>query len=188
MLGYFTPPCGNAQADAGQGIVGINPITWQRECISIADDGEIAQGQFFGRLDVSADGNRVVFASNATNLGTPPQNIFKLGLYVRDRRLRRTVRIDLSDTGVAGNDDADYARISKNGRWVVFTSKATNLVPNDTNGAQADIFRVDLNRFLPGPSTTVSPVPVPALSAWASMVTILVMLGLGLGMRRDRDA
>jgi hypothetical protein len=57
--------------------------------------------------------------------------------------------ISKSDDGVAGNASAQFARysaypnMSADGRQIVFSSPADNLVPNDTNGS-ADIFVRDL--------------------------------------------
>ncbi|MCB2187324.1 MAG: VCBS repeat-containing protein [Deltaproteobacteria bacterium] len=56
---------------------------------------------------------------------------------------RQTVRASLSSAGVEGNGDSSYPRLTADGRYVVFTSAATNLVPNDLNG-NTDIFRYDL--------------------------------------------
>jgi Tol biopolymer transport system component len=61
-----------------------------------------------------------------------------------------TVRISLSSSNSEGNLDAvnDSLGISNDGRFVAFTSKATNLVPGDTNNA-ADVFlRDNVNRTL----------------------------------------
>ncbi|HQW77579.1 MAG TPA: hypothetical protein PLJ77_11905, partial [Dokdonella sp.] len=51
-------------------------------------------------------------------------------------------RISVATGGGQGNSQSRFAAISGNGRYVVFTSDATNLVANDTNAA-ADIFLRD---------------------------------------------
>lgn len=51
-------------------------------------------------------------------------------------------RISVATGGAQANSQSRYAAISGNGRYVVFTSDATNLVGGDTNGA-ADIFLRD---------------------------------------------
>ena len=48
----------------------------------------------------------------------------------------------VSSSGVQGNGGSAWASISGNGRFVVFASEASNLVPGDTNGL-ADIFLHD---------------------------------------------
>lgn len=173
LIGYFFPGCGDA-------IVAINPDTEQRECISVSNTGALGNRASTGRLDVSGDGSRVVFANTSTNLTDVAQNPALPGIYVRDRKLRRTVRVDVNLAGEPGNGFAEHPRISKNGRWVVFTSRATNLIENDTNGSQSDIFRVDLNRFLPDPSAPSQLQPVSTLSVWS----LLALAGLMVGVAR----
>lgn len=51
-------------------------------------------------------------------------------------------RISVATGGGQGNSQSRFAAISGNGRYVVFTSDATNLVASDSNGA-ADIFLRD---------------------------------------------
>ena len=189
---YVTGPCYDYS------IYGIDTRTRALECISVNDAGQAAD-QLSEHSSISADGNRVVFSSYARNLGPfLPSALLELGVYVRDRRLKRTVRVDINALGIPSNGrgwNGDpfnvptpreaYPRISKNGRWVVFTSDASNLIPNDVNGHGMDVYRVDLNRFLPDPSLGAAPlVPVPSLSMLASLVLILGMLGFGVWIGR----
>jgi hypothetical protein len=165
VASYFTPVCGPYS------VVGIDTRTWQRECISQNTAGESANGTSHN-VDVSGDGNRVVFDSFADNLGpTPKQFRVQSGVYVRDRRLGRTVRVDVNAAGEPSNGNGNggpfdlgwktfrYPSISKNGRWVVFASNGSNLVPVDTNGHGNDVFRVDLNPFFAEPAAVSLPVP-----------------------------
>lgn len=46
-----------------------------------------------------------------------------------------TQRVSLDSTGAQSNKDSWEPRISDNGRFIVFSTEASNLVPNDTNGA-----------------------------------------------------
>jgi subtilisin family serine protease/Tol biopolymer transport system component len=50
--------------------------------------------------------------------------------------------VSRNSQGAMGNQDSDTASISGDGRYVVFTSGATNLVPDDTNDAR-DVFLHD---------------------------------------------
>jgi hypothetical protein len=50
-----------------------------------------------------------------------------------------TARISVADDGSQANDDSDHPTSSAHGRFVGFTSMATNLVATDTNGVQ-DVF------------------------------------------------
>jgi Tol biopolymer transport system component len=56
----------------------------------------------------------------------------------------QNVRVSVSATGEQANGDSDGTSISGTGRWVVFGSDASNLVPGDTNGV-SDIFLRDLS-------------------------------------------
>jgi hypothetical protein len=91
-------------------------------------------------VSISGDGRYVLFDSWATNLvaGTTTVN----GVYVHDRQTGVTTRVSVNSSGEESNADASLGTISADGRWVSFSSSATNLVPNDTNGA-SDVFLHD---------------------------------------------
>lgn len=55
----------------------------------------------------------------------------------------RTRLVSRTPAGLAGNDDSDESSISADGRYVAFTSRATNLGPTDGNSHQ-DIYLRDL--------------------------------------------
>jgi len=54
-----------------------------------------------------------------------------------------TVRASVDTFGAEANQASELARVSGNGRYVVFVSSANNLVAGDTNGKR-DVFRRDL--------------------------------------------
>jgi Tol biopolymer transport system component len=121
-----------------------------------------------GRPVISSDGLRVAFDSVSTNL-VPDDTNGSIDVFVRDRQVGQTTRVSV-DSGGNQSDGGSSAAISADGRYVVFASSASNLVPGDTNGA-GDIFVHD--RLLPfwtptstpeGTSTdtpTVTPNPAP---------------------------
>jgi Tol biopolymer transport system component len=80
---------------------------------------------------ISADGNVVAFASEATNLVPGPRN--GGDVFLLDRTSGSVSRV------TAGNDYSVDPQISADGRHVTFTSVASNLVPGDNNG-QLDVF------------------------------------------------
>src|SRR5262249_23718164 len=87
---------------------------------------------------LSGDGTRVAFKSLASNLvrgdGNAVQDVF-----VRDL-LQGTIEcVSLSSHGDLANDSSSQPAISADGKHVAFFSRASNLVPNDTN-AKGDIF------------------------------------------------
>ncbi|NYB52681.1 MAG: PD40 domain-containing protein [Methanobacteriaceae archaeon] len=90
---------------------------------------------------ISADGRYVVFDSAATNL-VPDDTNRQNDLFVHDRILHLTERVNLGPGGVQANAVSAWPAISADGRYVVYYSQATNLVPDDTN-ALADVFLYD---------------------------------------------
>jgi Tol biopolymer transport system component len=96
---------------------------------------------------VSANGRFVAFTSQATDL-VPGDTNDRQDAFVIDRKNGRTQRVSVSTSGAqakAGpNPDGGSAAlgISANGRYVLFRSDASNLVPGDTNG-KMDAFVCD---------------------------------------------
>lgn len=80
----------------------------------------------------------VVYDSLATNLVSGDTN-GERDVFVRDRVLGITERVSVVTGGAQGNGPSTAKGISPNGRYVIFTSTATNLAPNDSNGAE-DVF------------------------------------------------
>jgi len=91
---------------------------------------------------ISSDGRFVAFQSSATNLVLGDTN-GQADIFVRDRVLGVTTRVNVSSTGVQANNPTDSPMISADGRIVTFASAASNLVPGDGN-ATWDIFAHDL--------------------------------------------
>jgi RHS repeat-associated protein len=106
-------------------------------------------------LSISSDGSRVAFQSDATNLlsGFSSNNGSDYDVYVRDLDangiILNTTRL-VSTIGESekngGNDESDWPVLSPDGRYVAFTSAATDLVPGfvDANAGQDDLFVRDL--------------------------------------------
>lgn len=86
-----------------------------------------ASGPYYD-AQVSADGSQVLYSGDG-----------QVVLYsVRDKR-REVVSVNAA--GRPGNDLSYAARMSDDGRWVIFRSKASNLVPGDTNAAEDEFLR-----------------------------------------------
>lgn len=93
---------------------------------------------------MSADGRYVMFRSDAVDLVPGDQNL-TWDTFVRDRVTGTVERVSVSSEGVEGNGEsarqgyrARQRTISADGRFVVFDSRASNLVPGDD--AAADTF------------------------------------------------
>jgi len=102
-------------------------------------------------ISISATGRFVAFSDNAPDLVKDKQSYF-YDVYVRDRVRGETTRVSVGSTGAVPNNDSVFPSISANGRFVAFTSLASNLVGGDTND-RADTFVRDLKR---GTTTRVS--------------------------------
>jgi Tol biopolymer transport system component len=90
---------------------------------------------------VSADGRFVAFRSDATNL-VPSDTNGRTDVFVKDRQTGLVERVSVSSAGIEPNNSCFDPAISGNGRFVSFSSHATNLVDGDTN-AQPDVFLYD---------------------------------------------
>jgi hypothetical protein len=93
---------------------------------------------------MSGSGRLVGFSSSSSDLVSGDTNGVS-DIFVRDTQTHKTQRVSVSSTGAQGNGTS-YAyptTISNDGRYVTFTSEATDLVPGDTNGS-SDIFVRDL--------------------------------------------
>jgi len=117
--------------------------TGQTERVSVSGAGEQGSGgwPWWGGSyspSISADGRYVAFVSEAINL-VPGDTNGASDVFVHDRQTGQTEHVSVSSAGEKGNASSRSPCISADGRYVAFVSKATNLVPGDTNGA-SDVF------------------------------------------------
>lgn len=111
--------------------------TGQTSRVSLNSNGN--QGDFDSFTpSISADGRFVSFHSLATNLIEGDTNAVR-DVFVRDRLTGKTTRISVNASGQEGNERSFESQISADGRFVSFTSDATNLVNGDTNTSR-DVF------------------------------------------------
>lgn len=129
----------------------LTPLTFIRAeavgAVSLADptmtELDLAGGDSWV-LDTTPDGHHVVFVSRASNLVPGMDQPRFLNVYVRDRLegVTRLISVNREGTG-GGNGESNGARISTNGRYVIFHSRAEDLVWGDGNEMQ-DIYLRDL--------------------------------------------
>ncbi len=81
---------------------------------------------------VSADGRYVAFQSYASNLVAGDTGGYR-DVFVHDRQTGATERVSVSTGGAQADGDSRIDAISADGRFVAFSSYATNLVAGDTN-------------------------------------------------------
>jgi Tol biopolymer transport system component len=100
--------------------------------VSVASDGTQSNaGSWI--TSISGDGRYVTFMSDANNLVADDTNGSR-DIFVHDRHAGQTSRASIASDGTQGNWPSTWPFISANGRYVSFSSIASNLVPNDTNG------------------------------------------------------
>jgi Tol biopolymer transport system component len=90
---------------------------------------------------VSGDGRYVAFQSSATNLVAGDTNGYD-DIFLRDRLLGTTVRVNVGPGGVQANRGAANPVMSADGRYIAYESWSTNLVTGDTNNT-GDVFVYD---------------------------------------------
>ncbi|MFK7956805.1 MAG: TolB family protein [Lysobacterales bacterium] len=117
-----------------------------QELVSVAGDG--SQGNSFSQeASISDDGRYVAFQSSASNFAlgdvapTASFGVADSDIFVVDTQTGAIELISADPMGLPVNGSSD-AEISADGRYVVFVSRASNLVANDTN-EQSDVFFFD---------------------------------------------
>jgi len=108
---------------------------------SVSSSGVEAQSE--ARFPViSGDGRFVAFGSSAGNLVAGDTNGAS-DIFVRDLSTNETTRVSVGPGGLEANgsslSEPGSLALSRDGRFVVFSSGASNLVPGDTNG-HYDVF------------------------------------------------
>ncbi|WP_235203669.1 TolB family protein, partial [Candidatus Magnetobacterium casense] len=93
---------------------------------------------------LSVDGRFVVFGSSADNLVDGDDNGVE-DIFLHDTLHNSTILISQSSSGARGNDASRWSSVSSDGRFVVFTSYANNLVEGDNNGNEDIFLRDTLN-------------------------------------------
>lgn len=109
--------------------------------VNVSSGGEEAN-HFSTAPSLSADGRLVAFSSRANNLVAGDTNFNDSDIFVHDRQTGTTTRVSVATGGQEANNHSSDPSLSADGRFVAFTSNASNLVPGDTNG-WTDVFLHD---------------------------------------------
>jgi uncharacterized repeat protein (TIGR01451 family) len=119
------------------------PVPGFTELISQSSSG--AQGDQDSEMpSISSDGRFVAFVSFSENLVADDTNL-SADVFVRDRLLETTERVSVSSSGRQADGNSGLLNlmggpsISGDGRFVAFSSDATNLVSGDRN-SNSDVF------------------------------------------------
>lgn len=119
-----------------------NVATGVTERVSVDSSGNQANDESY-RADTDTEGRFVVFVTKSTNLAAVTDSNSAWDVVLKDMNTGTVKYVSQSDTGTVGNSNSGNPKISCNGRFIVFSSGASNLVTGDTNG-WADIFLTDM--------------------------------------------
>src|SRR5262245_6424112 len=103
------------------------------EQIDVSSDGLQSESGIESAFAMSADGRYVAFSTFATNLAPDNQAFNLQDIFVRDRTTGTTAVASLNSSGAQSNGISIEPSVSADGRFIAFTSDATNLVQGDTN-------------------------------------------------------
>ena len=130
----FESDATNLVADDSNGVTDIflhDSLTGATTRVSLASDGSNANGNS-SHPSISADGRTIAFQSDASNIVAGDSGGFT-DIFVYDRQTGLTTRASTTaDSRTAGSDVSTNPFITPEGRYVVFLSRAKNLVGADT--------------------------------------------------------
>lgn len=112
--------------------------TNQTKIVSISSDGTQANDNTFD-ASISDDGRFVVFGTVASNLTSGDTNGFS-DIFIHDLETGITECVSVASDGTMGNGHSVNPFISGDGRYIVFNSRASNLVTDDDNDDVFDVF------------------------------------------------
>jgi uncharacterized repeat protein (TIGR01451 family) len=124
-------------------------LTHTTERVSVDSQGRETNG-FSDSPAISADGRFVAFLSSGQLV--PEKTNFADDIYVRDRVAGTTERVSVSSLGAEANNTSGFPHISSDGRFVTFSSAASNLV----SGPPSDSFQVYIHDRQSGATELVS--------------------------------
>jgi Tol biopolymer transport system component len=114
-------------------------VTRTFELVTRSTTGEDPGSAWSKETSISDDGRFVGFQSDGTNI-VPGKRGHQV--YLFDRTTKKTMLVSRNAAGHAGDDLSEQPTLSRNGRWITFISRASNLVPGDTN-TDYDVFLFD---------------------------------------------
>lgn len=154
-------------------------VTGETTRVSVASDGTQGNGDSLW-ASLSGDGQFVAFYSHASNLVEGDSNGVQ-DVFVHDRQTRFTTVVSVGSNGTPANAGSHRPTISVDGRYVAFTSEASNLVADDYNTV-SDVF---IYERLTGSTTRVSIASDGAESDGASDLPVLSADGRFIAFRSE---
>ncbi|MHC5113177.1 MAG: M43 family zinc metalloprotease [Planctomycetota bacterium] len=108
-------------------------LTGETRLVSVSMDGGGGDTYAWMNTDISDDGRFVAFSSRATNL-LPDSDGITNQVFLADMDTGELTRVSVSSDGELGNHHSDRPALSADGRFVAFTSGASNFDPRDPDG------------------------------------------------------
>lgn len=145
-------PSGNRSVPTGEHTMCVaqtyvrDRVTHRNRLVSVSASGDEFGDDASGPWGISSDGRFVSFVSTATNLVYDDTNVCRqwviqgqcFDVFVRDVVAGTTTRVSVPSGGGQADGASYGGPISGDGRFVAFTSEATNLVDTDGNGVADD--------------------------------------------------
>jgi Tol biopolymer transport system component len=125
-------------ANGGKDIFIYELTTGTTTRVSIPSTGGESLGNSFNP-SISGDGRFIAF--DATAHHDPGDANGYQDVYVHDRSSGTTLRASLGPAGVEANELSGSCKISNDGLWIAFHTRATNLFANDVNQRQDVVVR-----------------------------------------------
>jgi hypothetical protein len=143
FLAHTHPLLGLPNPQHRPALILYDRLTGTQELINRTLSGGVPASSTYMGI-ASDDGRYVVFSSAANDLVAGDTNGVP-DLFLRDRQTGRTSMITRGWNGAPSNGTLYWTSfaVSKDARFVAFTSLANNLIPNDKNG-NFDVFVADL--------------------------------------------
>ncbi|MFD0399801.1 hypothetical protein ACFVHI_17215 [Kitasatospora sp. NPDC127121] len=114
------------------------PLPGGTVTVNVAPDGTPAD-DWSEPLGLSADGRYALFTSLAANL-VPGDSNRLYDVFVRDLWTGHTERVSLADDGSQLDGSTNQAAISADGRYVAFSTNATDVVPGRHGDGRFDVY------------------------------------------------
>ncbi|GGV74284.1 hypothetical protein GCM10010294_37390 [Streptomyces griseoloalbus] len=124
------------------------------ERVTLSATGEQADGAAYGPR-LSTDGRFAAFSANASNL-VPGDTNGLTDVFVRDLREGTVERVSVSSDGAQADGDSSALGISADGRYVLFRSRAGNLVHWDDPPADTGVHDIYLHDRRTGRTERIS--------------------------------
>jgi hypothetical protein len=123
----------------GLGDIYVKDLTTGDITLASTSDGGVKSSGGSSDPSISADGTKVSFDTDASNLDPGDTGNFFRDVYVKNLSTGDITLVSTSDAGARGNNDSTKSTVSADGLVVTFESAATNLDPADAD-SETDIY------------------------------------------------